>query len=260
MPELPEVRQFLTYWQEVVSGQIIRDIVSWDAVVVTDAEEVLVEKFRGKVFTQFERVGKNMFTGTEDGHWLYFHFGMTGDFEMFQTGDLPPRFARFGVFFENGTAIAFLDARKFGRVSIIDSPSAFLAARSIGPDAMEVTWDQFRDIFAAKKGKIKAALLDQSLIAGVGNIYADEMLFQSGIHPEALLEKVGPRRMKKLYEAMRRAMAQSITYDTPAADIPQGFFITQRNSKGICPSCGSPIREGKVGGRTTYFCSKCQRK
>lgn len=260
MPELPEVRNFLEDWRTAVQGQKLVKIEVKDTLVVPTPSEELSKAFLQKSFTQFKRVGKQMFTGTEDGHWLRFHFGMTGEFHHFTHSDAEPRFSRIEFYFAHSGAVSFADARKLGRVEMIDSPDAYLKRNQIGPDAMEVSWEDFSAIIGGKKGKIKPTLMDQGLVAGIGNIYADEMLFQAGIHPEALLADLGPKRLKKLYESMRRSMAQSITYDTPESEIPTGFFIIQRKKGGICPKCGAAVKETRIGGRGTYFCGKCQRK
>lgn len=257
MPELPEVRNFLAEWRAVVEGEKLLRVDVLDSIVVTNPAEELENAFLQKSFTQFVRVGKQMFTGTADGRWLRFHFGMTGHFHYAGT---EPRFSRIAFHFSNGKEMDFCDARKFGRVEIIESPEKFLRENIVGPDALEISWEEFQAILGGKKGKIKPILMDQSLLAGIGNIYADEMLFQAGIHPEALLAGLSAKRLKKLFEAMRRSMAQSITYDTPVGEIPDGFFIVQRKKDGICPICGAAIQESKIGGRGTYYCGKCQRK
>jgi formamidopyrimidine-DNA glycosylase len=258
MPELPEVRQFLAEWREAVEGLEIAEIVSLDARVMPEASETLTARFKGKSFTRFTRVGKQMFTGTDSGEWLRFHFGMTGDFSFFKVGEGPPAYSRGCFFFKDGSAIAFLDPRKFGKVEWVPSPEAFCALHEWGPDALEMGESDFVDRLSKKKGKAKMVLMDQHVLAGIGNIYADEMLFQAGIHPEANLVNLGPKRLKRLYAAMHRSMAQSITYDTPASEIPAGFFITQRKKGGICTQCQSEIQEMRMGGRGTYYCPKCQ--
>lgn len=260
MPELPEVQQFTDFWKAATENRKVQQIVAYDDLVVPDEEAIFNERFVGKVFSQHKRIGKYLLTGTDSGEWMYFHFGMTGDFAVIQTGDEPPRFTRFAVHLSDGTAVAFLCARKLGRAMLIETPDAFIAKKGLGPDAMAVTWEEFQEIFGNARGKIKPALMDQGKIAGIGNIYADEMLYQAGIHPEAVLEKIGPKRLKRLFEAMRRSLEKSITYDTPKSEIPSDFLIHNRKKKGICQQCERPLAFIKMGGRGTYFCSRCQRK
>lgn len=260
MPELPEVRQFLAGWKEAVADREIIRIESWDTRVMPESSDSLTSVFKGQKFTQFERVGKQMFSGTSNGEWLRFHFGMTGDFAFFRAEEPVPAYARGGFFFKGGEAIAFLDPRKFGKIERIVSPQAFCAEHHWGPDALEISETDFLERLKAKKGKVKTVLMDQHILAGVGNIYADEMLFQAGIHPEANCDRLSKPRLQKLFAAMHRAMAQSITYDTPSSEIPTGFFITQRKRGGVCPQCQTNIQEIRMGGRGTFFCKKCQRK
>ena len=119
-----------------------------------------------------------------DSLWLALHLGLTGSLIYLESGAKEPRHTRLLISFENGHRLAFDDPRIFGEVGLAKSPEAFLVERKIGPDALQLDREGFLKIMSGRKGLIKPALLNQSLIAGLGNLYADEALFQAGICPK----------------------------------------------------------------------------
>ena len=204
------------------------------------------------------RHGKRLFLQIDSGLWLTLHLGMTGWPVFLEKGDDEPRYTRLRIEFEGRSALAFDDLRIFGEVGLTDSPQDFLARRSIGPDALQMDREAFLATFSGRKGKIKPALLDQSLIAGLGNLYADEALFQSGICPQARCLK--RERLEALYSAIQEVLRTSLASNAHFEKLPHTYLLPHRRPGGTCPWDGAALQRKKIAGRTSYYCPMHQKK
>jgi formamidopyrimidine-DNA glycosylase len=124
---------------------------------------------------------------------------------------------------------------------------------------MEISEEEFLKKLEKKRGKIKAVLMDQSVLAGIGNVYADEILFQSRIHPESSADKLKEKELKAIFKNIKPVMETAIFYQGKRKSLPDNFIIPYRKKGEACPVCGGKIEMMRIGGRATYFCPFCQR-
>lgn len=201
---------------------------------------------------------------------LAFHLRMTGRVFVFDAETPPCPHTRASFTLDDGRRIFFDDVRKFGRirgVSVKDLP-AWKFWRSLGPEPLEMSADDFASRFASKRA-VKTLLLDQSVVAGAGNIYCDESLFRAGIRPDAPGGKIGIPRLKKLHGCLKEVLLKAIQacgssirdYRTANGDVGafQNSFRVYGRAGQPCPVCGAALRSVRVSGRTTVYCPRCQK-
>jgi formamidopyrimidine-DNA glycosylase len=257
MPELPEVEIYCRYFARHALQQKIERVRVQDERVLGDVrKQRLITALRGHEFSRVRRHGKHLFADASSV-WLHLHFGMTGDLAFYR--DTDPRFARVIFDFTNGAHLAFEDMRLFGVVDLTRDPDVYIAEHHLGPDPLELTLRQFRDLLAPRRGAIKSLLMSQNVIAGIGNLYADETLFQASIHPRRAVDRLAPDEVRNIFTAMRRILREVIARKTDYASYPPRYLIHHREEGTRCPRCGGTIRRSVVFGRTTYFCAKHQR-
>ena len=138
----------------------------------------------GHQFTRTHRHGKLIFAGSESGPWICVHLGMSGSLRPFDEADGPPDYAKFLIRFEGERRLAFRCPRKLGWVRVVESPEAEIERIGFGPDALEIGRDAFAEVIGESRGAIKSALIEQKKLAGVGNLWSDEILYRTGIDPE----------------------------------------------------------------------------
>lgn len=246
MPELPEVESYVQLFARHAVGQTVARVRVLDDRVVAVRKGALARALVGRRFTDVRRHGKHLFARAGEV-WLRLHFGMSGDL----TTEVE-RFARVVFDFESGARIVFDDMRLFGVVDLVPDPDIFIRERGLGPDPLTIGLRTFRERIAGRRGAIKALLLSQSLIAGVGNLYADETLFRAGIHPRRGADQLSDDDVRAIFTTMRRVLRDAI------AGRDRGFLVEEREEGARCPRCGGTIQRTVVGGRTTYFCLRHQ--
>jgi formamidopyrimidine-DNA glycosylase len=188
------------------------------------------------------------------------HFGMTGSLQYFAHEKQAPRHTRVLFVFSNAHCLAFEDQRKFGEIGLIEDVNEFLEKRALGSDAVEINLSQFREIFAKHRGAVKAILLNQKLIAGIGNIYADEILFRARIHPATQISALKENTIAKLFRATRYILKKAIAAKAHADLMPRSWLLPHRGKAGKCPRCERQLRSATIGGRTAWFCAHCQKR
>ncbi len=269
MPELPEVEIRRQYLETSSLYQSISHIEVEDKKLLTTDYIILQSTLIGRQFTGTHRVGKNLFVLTDVPDVIvHMHFGMTGDLEYYHTSINRPRFARIVFEFANGFNLGFLCPRKFERVGLIDNIDAFLKRKKIGEDGLAISLATLSEQVRRKKAFIKPVLLDQSVVAGLGNWIVDEVLFQAFIHPEQRANTLTDLQMSQLHEAIRLVLETAIRYEATYRDFPNNFLIHVREwddspyddveAHKFCPRCDTRIERSVVGGRTTFFCPKEQ--
>lgn len=255
MPELPEVELFARYFEQHALHQTIERVRILDARICGTRK---LDQLTGRRFERLRRHGKNLFAdaGTI---WLHIHFGMTGDLSYYTDGQ--PRFARVIFDFDNGAHLAYEDMRLFGIVDLTPSPEDFVRDHGLGPDPLDPQFDlrAFRALLHKRRGRIKALLLSQNFIAGIGNLYADEALYRSSIHPRRAADRLSDEQAKTLYKNIRGVLQQTVEFKSRGDDYPPRFLVQHREEGDRCPRCGGMIRRTIVGGRTTYYCGKHQK-
>lgn len=246
MPELPEVESYAQVFTRHAVGRTIARVRVLDDRVLAIRKSTLTKALVGRRFTRVRRHGKHLFAQAGDV-WLRLHFGMSGD--------LTPgveRFARVVFEFDDGTCVAFDDMRLFGVVDLVRDPDEFIRERGLGPDPLAIGLREFRARLAGKRGAIKAVLLSQEVIAGVGNLYADETLYRAGIHPRRTVDALSAAEVKAMFATLRRVLGDAI------AGRRRGFMVEEREEGARCPRCGGTIQRAVAAGRTTYFCARHQ--
>lgn len=256
MPELPEVETYTRYFaKHALEQKIARVDVRDERILGAIRRDAFVRKLKGRKFTQVRRHGKHLFADAK-GVWLHLHFGMTGDLAYYR--DEPPRFARVIFDFDNGAHLAFEDMRLFGLVDLIVDPDAYIAESRLGPDPLSLTFKRFAALLAKRRGAVKSLLMSQEILAGLGNLYVDETLYQSSIHPRRPVDSLSSDETRAMYTAMRRILRDAITRHARGAELPANALYHHREEGERCPRCGGTIQRSVVFGRTTYFCGKHQ--
>lgn len=260
MPELPEVELYGRYFAEHALQQKVARVRVLDARILGVREDVFKRAVRGATFSVVTRHGKHLFADAGK-QWVHFHFGMSGDFSYYVDAEEQPRFARVVFDFANGAHLAFEDMRLFGVVDVTPSPAAYIEEHRLGPDPLErsFTLRKFRSIVGSRRGAVKALLMSQDIIAGVGNLYADETLFQTAVHPRRPVNELSDDEVRAIYTAMRKILKNVIERKARGATYPPRYLIPHREEGERCPKCGGTIQRTVVFGRTTYFCGTHQR-
>jgi formamidopyrimidine-DNA glycosylase len=259
MPELPEVEKARRYLEATSLLQTIREAeVKDERILAKVSAERLHECMPGQQFRYVLRHGKRLFLKLHDSLWLALHLGLTGRLVYLESGEQEPRHTRLLISFENGNRLAFDDPRIFGEVGLAKSPEAFLEERKIGPDALQLDREGFLKIMSGRKGLIKPALLNQSLIAGLGNLYADEALFQAGICPKTW--GLDDMQLEVLFSSIQEVLRTALSTNADLEKLPDSYLLPHRYPGGMCPRDGTLLMHEKIGGRTSYFCPVHQKK
>ena len=271
MPELPEVE----YARSLIADQALgRTIVAVDAdpfVCRPHSPGELRAALTGRMLTAAHRRGKTMWCETSEvlggpqgpGPDLGIHLGMSGrivvtspDGRSAEAGDRPgrdaqprkPEWNRFTVQFADGGRLVLFDKRRLGRILLNPDIDA------LGPEATQVTRAEFRALIAKGTTAVKARLLDQSRLAGVGNLLADEILWQAMVSPAARTSSLRRTEVDGLYRALESAVHSALS----RGGVHTGDVIAARRPGGTCPRCGAEMRHGTIGGRSTWWCSREQ--
>jgi formamidopyrimidine-DNA glycosylase len=212
----------------------------------------------GARITRVERRGKHQLLHLDDGRILHAHFRMNGDWALGDAATPLPRFARAVIQFDDSTSLIFVDSRALGTIDL--HPADVELDLGLGPDAADPAWtaEQLAAELARRRGPVKPALLDQRLVAGLGNIYAAESLWRARISPFAPCNQVPRGRVVALRKAIA-AVLQRATGSRYTDDDTVGLDVYDR--EGLpCRRCRTPIERAVQAGRSTYFCPSCQRK
>jgi formamidopyrimidine-DNA glycosylase len=261
MPELPDVETYKRYLDATalhkeIIGVEVRSRILLEETQVRELEGGL----RGQSFESTHRHGKWLFVELADAGWLVLHFGMSGRIQYFRDMEKDPSYDRFLVTFANGYHLAYVAARKLGEIEIIEDPQAFVQDKGLGPDVLAPDFgvEAFLALLAERRGMIKPALMDQQLLAGIGNVYSDEILFQARVHPRTEIDQLDTEKRKEIYVKMQEVLRTAIGHQARPAEFPDSFIIPHRDAQGACPVCGNAVAQVKVSGRTAYYCPNRQ--
>ncbi len=274
MPELPEVETVVRDLRAAgVAGAVIRDIVFlWPRTAAGMPAAELAAALCGRVVRAVSRRAKYIVLELDDGHALLIHLRMTGKLRFADAADAPLPHDRAQFSFADGRILVLNDTRKFARVCLAERVADTLDA--IGPEPLEAefTVARFAAALNRRRRAVKSVLLDQSVVAGIGNIYADESLFAARIHPERTAASLSRGEVRRLHAAIRGTLALAIRANGTTLGSAATNFYSVAGRRGDnasnlrvfrrdgcpCPCCGRGIRRTVVGGRGTHFCSRCQ--
>lgn len=261
MPELPDVETFRRY---VDATSLHQRIESVDIDAPRMLRGISGAKFRagleGKSFESTLRHGKYLFIMLSSELWLLLHFGLTGQLKYFKDKAKAPSHMRMLLRFKNGCHFACLSQRRLGQIRLLDEPRHFIGQQHLGPDALApgIQLPRFKEMFRARRGSVKSALMDQHFLAGIGNIYSDEILFRARLHPRSKANGLDGRGLTALHRAVRHVLRVAIERQADPARMPQSWMLPHRDGDGECPRCGNEFATTTVAGRTAYFCPRCQ--
>lgn len=263
MPELPDVENFTRYLKRHGLDKRIEAVaVTAPRILKGVSAEALQRALKGRKLESAQRHGKHLLAAVDDGHWLAFHFGLTGRLEHFESDAADPEHDRLRLDFTGGEHLAFVNQRLLGAVEWTEDADEFIRAKKLGPDALALTERRFHDALRTKRGTVKAALMDQSLVAGIGNIYSDEILYHARLHPRTPTGDLDDKALRRLYRQMRRVLRMAVDKGAGTEDVerrvPRTWLLPRRRKGADCPRCGGKIAALKVQSRTTYFCPRCQ--
>jgi formamidopyrimidine-DNA glycosylase len=261
MPELPDVEVFRRDFSRQALGRGIErvDIIT-PRILAGTSPHLLQACLTHREFRAAQRYGKRLYAAVDNDGWLSFHFGLSGRLWYGTVDEAPPPGARLLIGFRDGGRLAYLNPRMIGRIEWITDPALDVRAKRLGPDALDrhLTLTKFTQAVGGHRRGIKAVLMDQSVVAGIGNKYSDEILFQSRLHPLTPANVLDAPTLADLYRKLRVVVKRAIASGAEAEHLPGNFLIPQRRTNGSCPRCGGPIRELRSGGRRGYFCPHCQ--
>ena len=258
MPELPDVESFRRFFRMHAAGKRIAAIAADPTIVRNTTPRSLDRALRGRTFEDPDRHGKWLICRT-DGPTLLVHFGMTGDLIWSEGEPEPHRHDRLTIRFDDGRELRYRNMRKLGGVWLAhDGGEETAILGQLGPDALAIGRKEFLDLLGRRRGGVKAALMDQRFVAGIGNIIADEVLWHAQIHPRRTIESMTEEERRRLFGDVHKILREAVeAYDY----IPRkrSWLSGVRGLPGArCPRCGTPLDRTTVAGRTTYFCPHCQ--
>ena len=278
MPELPEVETIKRDLEKEVVGKRIKqvDVSGLRSIRRHKSKKQFTAHLEGKKVQAIERRGKYLLFRLDDGEVLVVHLGMSGQL-LRAKGSREPvtKHTHVVMTFTQGGQLRYVDPRTFGELFVtlpeeLESEVPELAHLGFDPLDDVMSWTKFGELLAAKKAKLKPLLMDQKFVAGIGNIYSDEILFGAGLRHDRSSESLSSQEVRRLYRAMIETLQDAVKHrgsslaDEQYRDLfgEVGDFQSQHkvyDREGeACRRCRSPIVRLKSGGRSTFFCEQCQ--
>ena len=267
MPELPEVENTRQYL--IRSGLVGRGLgapeITWANTIREPSVGEFIEGVAGRRVADVHRRGKYLIAPLDDEQHLVLHLGMTGRLRIHDGDSEPPPMVRHTFPLDDGREMRFIDPRKFGHLWLLSDPAD--AMSQMGPEPLEPSFtdDVLADALAGRKAPLKALLLEQSVVAGLGNLYVDESLFLAGIHPERSGNTLSEAETSRLHSAIVTALTRSTeayaaARDAEWPDPPTALspWTIPRGPNLPCPRCGAEVQLLRVRNRSTWYCPDCQ--
>lgn len=277
MPELPEVESVKRGLNQIVKGETVADVtVHWPRIIESPDVETFKEQLKNQTIEAIKRRGKFLLFYLTD-YVLISHLRMEGKYQLIEPDplrEMTPASKHTHVIFhlESGKDLRYLDVRKFGRMSLVERGKEFehKSLAKLGPEPIkeDFLFEEMQAFLKRRKKAIKGVLLDQQMVVGVGNIYADEILYRAKIHPLTPANQLTESEQLKLHEAIIFILGEAVknggttirTYQNAFGDI--GTFQNHLKMYGkeneACENCGTSIEKIKVAGRGTHYCPTCQ--
>jgi len=265
VPELPEVETVARSIAPLIGRRILSAEFRGLRVLRGGDPHQMAESLRDRRIAGIARYGKFILVSLQGGGYFVIHLGMTGRLLL---GGPPGKHTHAILTLDRGGILLYDDSRQFGRLQYFrDFPPRI---QKLGPEPLEIPLEEFAAALRLRKTRIKALLLNQDFLRGLGNIYADEALFRAGIHPLAIASRIRADRARRLHEAIQTVLSEAIAAggssisDYVDAQGRKGFFqlshrVYQRTGE-PCVTCGAPIRRVLVAQRSSHFCPRCQKR
>ena len=283
MPELPEVETIARGLQKRIAGDVIQSVwLGEKPEIYKSKPQEIVEVLHGARIKKVHRVGKHIVFDLElcgrkktkrdcarHGQWIV-HLGMTGKMQVVHPNIEEERHTHSILRLVSGRELRFVDPRRFGRLAVVvQDAKASEGFRAPGEEPLDSQIDRFMELFRGRKTPIKSALLNQKLLSGVGNIYADEALFRAGIRPRRRAASLTRNQLVRLHAAVKEVLHEAIALggssinDYVDADGNEGFFQLQHRVYGRegepCLVCRTPVKRIVIAGRSGHYCRHCQK-
>lgn len=266
MPELPEVQSVVDSLRDDIVGQCFMRVKLGPHDVVTPDGFDLVAAIRKRIVVSLVRRAKRIVFTLDDGHRFFIHLGMTGQLTIEPADAAVKKHTHLTITLDNGRQLRFVDPRRFGEIRWL---GAAPDEQTIGPEPLVMRQAAFAKRLAKTRRAVKVALLDQAIVAGIGNIYADESLHAAGIHPLTPARELGPAQVAALTKSIKAVLRRAIA----AGGSTLRDYVNGRGESGAfqhrhrvydragkpCRKCKSPIERIVLGGRSAHFCPNCQR-
>jgi formamidopyrimidine-DNA glycosylase len=276
MPELPEVETVVRGLRLSLPGRRVVEVRFGKTDFVEDSAAI-AERLPGMRISDVTRLGKFICIGLEavaaqatplSQSYLIIHLGMTGQLTLIRSSESVARHTHGFFVLDDGRELRYTDIRRFGRMLLIPEPGLAEFKRHLGKEPLEISAEEFCRYFGSRRARVKALLLDQRVLRGIGNIYADESLFRARLHPARIAENLTKKQLLALHGAVRQVLADAIRFrgssisDYVDSDGNRGEFqfkhrVYQRDGK-PCFRCKAIIRRVIVAGRSSHFCPRCQ--
>jgi formamidopyrimidine-DNA glycosylase len=266
MPELPEVEATVQYLRDRVEGVGITSAkVLWHRTVASKQPAVFEREIAGSTIEQLFRRGKfvGLELGTDNPLYLFVHLRMSGSLDVVSANAPLDKHDRVVLYLDNGKSIRFNDTRKFGRMYLCTSQDHVVGSLGAEPLSDDFTFEYLERVTRSKKGRIKPLLLDQTIIAGLGNIYVDESLWKARIHPLTPAHRIPTPKLVALHQSIREILAEAVSLlgtDFGDGVVQDGMYSPKVYGRegAPCQRCGSEIKRIVVGQRGTHLCGTCQ--
>jgi formamidopyrimidine-DNA glycosylase len=276
MPELPEVETVVRGLRASLPGRVITGVHFGKTDFVEDPATI-AERSTGSRLSDVTRLGKFICVRIEAGppnsasataYFLIIHLGMTGQLTLAQSSDPVTPHTHCFFHLDDGRELRYTDIRRFGRMLLVPESDLETFTGGLGKEPLEISEEEFCNNLGSRRARVKALLLDQRVLRGIGNIYADESLFRARLHPARIADRLAKNQLLALYHAVREVLSEAIQFrgssvsDYLDAEGRRGEFqfqhrVYQREGK-PCLLCKAKIRRVIVAGRSSHFCPRCQ--
>jgi len=275
MPELPEVQTVVNdlIYAGLIGKTICSADVLWNKTIGTQSPGDFVNKITGQKIRNIRRRAKYIIIDFQSGFHLLIHLRMSGRLYISPASGKRNKHEHVILHLSDNHDLRFQDTRKFGRMIFTENPDSVL--RKLGPEPLsdDFTTGQFKTMLNSKNRQLKPLLLDQGFIAGLGNIYVDEALWEARLHPQTVASELSSRKAVDLYRAIRKVLQKGIDNQGTSLGSGKSNFVSAERQQGnnaknlmvfrridqACSRCGSKIKRIIVGQRSTHICPKCQK-
>lgn len=179
---------------------------------------------------------------------------MTGTVSYYKHGSDTPDYSQLVVFFENGYRLAYVNKRILGRIGYVEDVDEYLAAHDIGPDVISLSESEFSEIIGRGRGAVKSTLMNQKMMSGLGNVYSDEALFRSEIHPKSVGRAIPSSAVRRLRRAVHEVFEIATAARANPAEMPADFLVRHREKGSRFEGCADGVVKEQVSGRSCYYC------
>lgn len=259
MPELPDVELFRQELEKTsLHRRIAQTSIYKDRLVRGSSRQLIQRRLKDQEFQATYRHGKHLLVRISNDGYLVLHFGMTGNLVFRESEEKFPEYTAAIFSFVDGSALTYSSKRLLGRILIVQTIEQLLDEEELGPDALSIPKQKFVELLSGKRGTIKSALMNQSTLSGIGNVYSDEILFQAKLHPKTEVKQLSDQQIGELYEIAQSVLKQAIQSRADPQMMPSGYMLPQRTSDAICPQCQGTLEKQEVSGRGAIYCPHCQ--